>query len=278
MPFPHARAWLTLAFASLAHAGTFTHSFNSVTPDTPSGALNTALVLPGGLLNGAAANATVISSRKDANNTGSVNVAAVKANIGTASATALRLADRTTTSCFAALVLPVIDAKDPVTEFTVSLCLLMDRAPGATPADGFNISFGPQLNGRRCERPHGDLRSGGQFRHLPKRHHRPAQHRGARGRPQRRQLPRVNLPGGNFTFDQNFRLVTLHWDATTGLDLTYDGITIFSRRATPGFVPGVGFNFALNAATGGLMQDVFIDDLSITTVAPPVRRSRPSAW
>ena len=76
MSLPHARAWLTLALASLAHAGTYTHSFNNVSPDTPSGAINTALVLSGGLLNGTAANATVISSRKDTNNTGTVNVAA----------------------------------------------------------------------------------------------------------------------------------------------------------------------------------------------------------
>ncbi|MEY2882172.1 MAG: hypothetical protein RLZZ15_4552, partial [Verrucomicrobiota bacterium] len=80
----------------------------------------------------------------------------------------------------------------------------------------------------------------------------------------------ANLPGGNFTYDQNFRTVTLHWDATAGLDLTYDGIAIFTRLPTPGFIPTVGCNFAFNAATGGSTEDVFIDDLAITTVTTPV--------
>lgn len=269
MPLPLARAWLWLALASFAHAGTFTHSFNSVATDAPSGALNTALTLPGGLLNGVAANATVISSRKDANNAGTVNVSAIKANVGTTSDTALRLADRTTSSCFAALVLPVIDAKDAVTEFTVTLRLLMDRAAGATPADGFNISFGPQLNGTGGASGHTAIF--GLVVNFDTYQNAISDPRSIEVLADGRSVGNFlasNLPGGNFTFDQNFRLLTLHWAATTGLDLSYDGITIFSRLPTPGFVPGVGFNFAFNAATGGLMQDVFIDDLSITTVAP----------
>ena len=60
----------------------------------------------------------------------------------------------------------------------------------------------------------------------------------------------ANLPGGNFTYDRTFRTVTLHWDAVKGLDLTYDGIAIFTGLPTPGFIPTVGCNFAINAATG----------------------------
>src|SRR6185503_16026381 len=76
-----------------------------------------------------------------------INVGIVKTGVGAAGATALRLADKATGSAAAALVIPVIDANATVTEFTVTLQLLMDRLPGATPADGFNISFGSALSG-----------------------------------------------------------------------------------------------------------------------------------
>ena len=259
-----------LLLTAAAHAGNYTNNFNSIAPDGPSGAVNVALNLGGGLLNGSAANATVISSRKDANGTGSVNVAAVKSGVGSGGATALRLADRATTSANAALLLPVIDARDPVMEFTVSLRLLLDRPAGATPADAFSISFGPQLNGTGGANGHStaygivvnfdtyqnstsDPRSIEVF---------------SDGRSVGNFLA-TGLPGGNFTFDQTFRAVELRWDRVNGLSLTYDGIAIFTRLPTPGFTPGPGYSFAFNASTGGLTQDVFIDDLSVTTVAPP---------
>ncbi|MSU65756.1 MAG: hypothetical protein EXS38_06580 [Opitutus sp.] len=267
--------WPALGLAALAatalSAATYTNNFNSLATDTPNGAINTSITLGGGLLNGVAANATLISSRKDSNGAGTINVGIVKTGVGSAGATALRLADKATGSGTAALVLPVLDANAAVTEFTVTLRLLMDRAAGATPADGFNLSFGPSLSGAGGAGGHvaayglvvnfdtfqnattdprsievfSDANSAGNFL-------------------------AADLPGGNFTYDQAFRSVTLHWDAVNGLDLIYDGIAIFTDLPTPGFIPTVGGNFALNAATGGLMQDVFVDDLSITTVATPV--------
>ena len=154
-PLP-APAWLATALALVPalHGGTYVNNFNAVPADSPAGAINTALNLGGGQLNGAAANATVISTRKDTNGAGTVNVAAVKSGVGSAAATALRLADRATGSCNAALILPVIDPRDIVTEFTVSLRLLMDRPAGATPADAFSISFGYQLSGAEIGRAH----------------------------------------------------------------------------------------------------------------------------
>eukprot|EP01035_Chromulina_nebulosa_P013457 gene13457-17865_t len=122
-------------------AATFTHNFNTVPNDTPNGAINTALTLSGGLLNGQAVNATLISNRKDTNGAGTVNVGIVKAGVGTGADVALRLADKATGSATAALVLPVLDPNATVTEFTVTLRLLMERAGTAVPADGFNISF-----------------------------------------------------------------------------------------------------------------------------------------
>ncbi|MSU23835.1 MAG: hypothetical protein EXS32_08435 [Opitutus sp.] len=272
---PTLTRWKALGLAALVpavlSAATYTNNFNSLATDTPNGASNTSLTLGGGLLNGVATNVTLISSRKDTNGAGTINVGIVKTGVGSARDTALRLADKATGSSTAALVLPVIDATAAVTDFTVTLRLLMDRVGGATPADGFNISFGSSLSGAGGAGGHiaayglvvnfdtfenattdprsievfADVNSVGNFL-------------------------AAKLPGGNFTYDQTFRTVTLHWDAFNGLDLTYDGIAIFTDLPTPGFIPTVGGNFALNAATGGLMHDVFIDDLSITTVTTPV--------
>ena len=252
-------------------AATFTHNFNSLATDTPNGAINTSLTLGGGLLNGAATNVTLISSRKDTNGTGTINVGIVKTGVGTAGAIALRLADKATGSATAALVLPVLDANGVVTEFTVTFRLLLDRTAGAVPADGFNLSFGPSLSGLGGAAGHGaayglvvnfdtyenattDPRSIEVF---------------ADGNSAGNFLA-TNLPGRNFTYDQTFRTVTLHWHAVTGLDLTYDGLAIFTALPTRGFIPTIGCNFAFNAATGGLTQDVFVDDLAITTVTTPV--------
>ena len=47
-------------FPTALSAATYTHNFNSLATDTPNGAINTALVLSGGLLNGVATHATLI--------------------------------------------------------------------------------------------------------------------------------------------------------------------------------------------------------------------------
>ena len=64
-------SWKALVFAAIfptaLSAATYTHNFNSLATDTPNGAINTALVLSGGLLNGVATNATLISNRRDTN-------------------------------------------------------------------------------------------------------------------------------------------------------------------------------------------------------------------
>ncbi|MBI5769339.1 MAG: CotH kinase family protein [Verrucomicrobia bacterium] len=252
-------------------AASFTHNFNSVATDTPNGAINTNLTLSGGSLNGAAANVTLISNRKDTNGAGTINVGIVKTGVGSGGATALRLADKATGSATAALVLPVLDANATVTEFTVTLRLLLDRTAGATPADGFNISFGPALSG--VGGAGGHLAAYGLIVNFDT-------YQNATNDPRSIEVfadgnsvgnfLASNLPGGNFTYDQTFRELTLHWDVVNGLDLTYGGTTIFSKLPTPGFIPTVGGNFAINAGTGGLMHDVFIDDLAITTVTTPV--------
>lgn len=273
-PLPVVR-WIALLLTAIGStallAATYTHTFDSLPANTPNGPTNTAIALGGGLLNGGETGATLISNRKDSNGAGAINVGIVRTGVGSAGATALRLADKATSSATAALVLPVLDTNAAVTEFTVTLRLLLDRAAGATPADGFNLSFGSVLSGVGGSGGHaaayGLVVNFDTFQ-------------SATNDPRSIEVfadgssvgnfPATNLPGGNFTYDQTFRAITLHWDAVNGLDLTYDGVTVFARLPTPGFIPTVGGNFALNAATGGLMQDVFIDDLAITTLTTPV--------
>lgn len=269
----HRKLFALIALLPAALPGaTFSHNFNSLAADTPNGAVNTALILGGGALNGAPINATLISNRRDTNGTGTVNVGIVKTGVGTAAATALRLADKATGSATAALVLPVLDANVAVTEFTVTFQLLMDRVAGAVPADGFNISFGPTLSGLGGAGGH--TSAYGLVVNFDTYQNSTADPRSieifADGISVGNFLA-SGLPGGDFRYDPTFRTVVLHWDAS-GLDLTFDGLALFTNLPTPGFTPTVGGNFALNAATGGLMQDVFIDDLAITTVTsgPPL--------
>ena len=59
--------------------------------------------------------------------------------------------------------------------------------------------------------------------------------------------------------------VVIHWDAN-GLDLTYDGSTLATNLATPGFSPSTGDRFAFSGRTGGANQNSYLDDVSVTTV------------
>ncbi|MBL9202461.1 MAG: CotH kinase family protein [Opitutaceae bacterium] len=276
MPLPRPVVLLrALALAALLSsplpAANYLNNFNTVGADNPNGAINTALNLGGGTLNGTATNATLISNRKDTNGAGTINVGIVKSGVGSTNETALRLADKVTGNATAALVLPVLDPNAVVTEFTVTFRLLMDRQPNAVPADGFNISFGQGLSGLGGASGH--VTAYGLVVNFDTYQNATTDPRSieifADGNSIANYLA-TNLPGGNFTYDQTFRTVTLRWDAVNGLDLIYDGITIFNDLPTPGFIPTVGCNFAFNSATGGLFQDTFIDDLNITTVITPI--------
>lgn len=58
--------------------------------------------------------------------------------------------------------------------------------------------------------------------------------------------------------------VTIYWDEN-GLDLNYDGNVLANNLPTPGFTPGAGDRFAFSARTGGLTQNGYLDDLTVTT-------------
>ena len=262
---------LALLLPATLPAAAYINNFNSLSADTPNGVINATINLGGGTINGTAANVTLISNRKDANGTGTINVGIVKTGVGASNETALRLADKGTGGATTALVLPVLDPNASVTEFTVTFRLLMDRQPNAVPADGFNISFGPGLSGVGGAAGH--ISAFGLVVNFDTYQNAASDPRSIEVFADASSVGNylaTNLPGENFTFDQTFRTVTLRWSATTGLDLTYDGIVIFTQLPTPGFIPTANSNFAFNSSTGGLSQDTFIDDLSITTVTTPI--------
>ncbi|RYD75061.1 MAG: hypothetical protein EOP84_18875, partial [Verrucomicrobiaceae bacterium] len=79
-----------------------------------------------------------------------------------------------------------------------------------------------------------------------------------------------------FSFDNVFRTVEIHWDADDGLDVTFGGATICTDLPTPGFVPAAGNRFGFSARTGGSTEDVYLDDLLVTTTLPiPVETGGP---
>ena len=49
----------------------------------------------------------------------------------------------------------------------------------------------------------------------------------------------------------------------------YDNTTVFSNLSTGAFAPAMGDTFAFNAVTGASNQDVFLDNINITTVPEP---------
>jgi hypothetical protein len=67
-----------------------------------------------------------------------------------------------------------------------------------------------------------------------------------------------------FSYGTALRPVSFHWDAN-GLDVTFDGNTIGTNLATPGYVPVGGHTFAFTARTGGYRQSTYLDDLVIAT-------------
>ena len=274
MNFPKFLIRVAALSPAVLFAGSFSQNFEGLSNNTPDVAINVV-----GNINGSnATGGTVISNKKETNNVGAYNVGVIKTGVGTGATTALRLAEKVTSSCAGAMIIPVLDsATAQVAEFTVELDLLLDKSSAAAiPADGFNISFGSSgttpLSGVGGAGGHGSPL--GLIVNFDTYQNNTSDPRSieifADGLPVGNFLA-SSLPGGNFTYDQTFRHVTLHWDVNNGLDLTYNGQVIFTDLPTPGFVPQPNANFALNSATGGSYQDTFVDNISITTAltSPP---------
>lgn len=66
----------------------------------------------------------------------------------------------------------------------------------------------------------------------------------------------------------SFRNVSISWVGNS-LNVIYGGQTIFSNLSTGSFTPAQGDLFAFAASTGGADQDVFLDNVNITTIPEP---------
>jgi hypothetical protein len=74
-------------------------------------------------------------------------------------------------------------------------------------------------------------------------------------------VPNLWTPG-------DFKNVTINW-ADNELDVSYNSQSVFSNLSTGSFAPAMGDTFAFNAVTGGSTQDVFVDNINITTIPEP---------
>jgi len=75
-----------------------------------------------------------------------------------------------------------------------------------------------------------------------------------------------------------FLPVNFSYDAN-GVDVTYNGTSVFSNVAVAGFTPGVNDSFAMQGRTGAAYENIFVDDIAInTTVAPFVWSAGAGNW
>ncbi len=84
------------------------------------------------------------------------------------------------------------------------------------------------------------------------------------GTPTTNEIWTIGLVSRGFLYDATQRNVTIHWDYD-GLDMTYNGQTIFTDLPTPGFSPASGNTFCFTASTAGGAQDTYLDDVLIST-------------
>ena len=70
-------------------------------------------------------------------------------------------------------------------------------------------------------------------------------------------------------FNDPLTSASIVWDETDGLDVIYNGQTIFSGLDVSDFSASAGDRFAFAARCGAIQEDVFIDNLDVTTVPEP---------
>jgi hypothetical protein len=190
---------------------------------------------------------------------------------------ALRLADKATGSRNTGFVIPSVDGAAALESLTVRFDLNFQRIGADTPADGFSFSYGAGLSGTTGETGFltasgfsvgWDTYSNGDTDPIAVDVH-------ADGA-QVATVTAQSLFGGAapfFPYDTTFRRVEIHWDSA-GLDVRYlndplnpgDDLIVVEDLELPGFQPLGGESFAFGARTGGAKQDVFLDNLVISTV------------
>jgi hypothetical protein len=196
------------------------------------------------------------------------NLTSVQAPAGGSTPKALRLTSRLQGGNFGAWKLPVIDAVGELIAFDASFRCQQYNLDSL--ADGFSLNFG--------DIPEGGDAGGGEAGFSMENGLMIAFDTYDNGG----DAPRIRVYADNVTVntswvapftpnDTRFHSVVLHWDAN-GLDMTYDGTVVCSNLPLPGFSPLQGQRFAFSGRTGGITQDTFIDNVTITTtVAPPLQ-------
>ncbi len=174
---------------------------------------------------------------------------------------ALRLVQAGVYSTVSSFKLPDLDAGRELQSLDVSFTVRMTQNGAEVPADGFSLNFGPVPAGHGGG-PLGFVMPGGLVIGWD------TYNNG--GDPPSVEIFHDGISVANalrtFAYSPTTYVpVTVHWDSTNGLDVTYNGAVVTDLKLPAGW-PGTGFTFAFSAYTGGLSQDVYIDNLSITTV------------
>lgn len=175
--------------------------------------------------------------------------------------------------------LPDLDPGKAITSFSATFDLLVKNSwdPGS-PADGFSLTFGSlntSLSGQEVEK--GVLASSGStlavtFITYPGSN--PDKYIGARVNTTgvgSNVSPYNNVPvyvAPDITTDK-FRNVSVSYSTATGLSVAYGGTTVYNNTSIAGFTPQAGYTFGFAARTGGSDEDVFIDNLNISTIPEP---------
>lgn len=174
---------------------------------------------------------------------------------------ALRLVQAGVTNTASAFKLPDLDPGGILQSFDVSFKVRMTQNGAETPADGFSFNFGPIPAGEGGGPLGFAMREGlvvGWDTY------------NNGGDPASIEVFYDGISIANnirlFSYSTTFVPVTIHWDKTGGLDVTYNGAVVTDLQVPAGF-PKLGYQFAFSAYTGSFTQDVYIDDLVITTQA-----------
>ncbi|MEM7792585.1 MAG: PEP-CTERM sorting domain-containing protein [Verrucomicrobiota bacterium] len=173
----------------------------------------------------------------------------------------------------AALILPDLDPGVAITEFNASFDLLIKNDVGDPAADGFAFSFGDIDISSGDEEGFGS--NGGDVLNI-------TWDTFDNGGGDIFGRVAVDFNGSDLAGLDNTaaiivetsligvspQSVSIIWSAVNGLSVTYAGINVYSNDAI-GLNPTAGNRFAFAARTGDSNQDVFIDDINISTVPEP---------
>lgn len=179
---------------------------------------------------------------------------------------ALRLASKQTPDALGSFKLPVLDQDGVLASLDLALSVVMDQPVGGTPGEGWSVNFGaiPKDSGGG-EGGFADLPFGLTIAFDTKGN-------GGDDVPSieviSNRVSIANYPQ-SFVYGTSGTGLVLHWDSA-GLDITWNSKKIAIDLPTPGFVPGENQIVAFSARTTAATQDVFLDNIKVSSTALPV--------